>query len=79
MIERIIEESVGPEWRYAPGWVPAEHVSRDAWQAIAEDVIGRLRLLTGRAAFGVGEAELSVLYHRPVADFARLVLERLGV
>ncbi|MGF1445607.1 MAG: hypothetical protein ACFBRM_05340 [Pikeienuella sp.] len=79
MIGRIIQKSIDGTDDFDPDWVPADHVSRDDWQLIAEETVLRVRRMTGRPAFGVSEAEVSVHYHKPVDAFAGLVLERLGI
>jgi hypothetical protein len=79
MIGRIVQEGIDGSRDLDPDWVPAENVSRDAWQEIAEECVLRLRRLARRPAFGLGEAEISIHYHKPVREFARLLSERLGV
>lgn len=79
MIERIIQESVGGREAIPHDWVPADNIGRDAWQAVAEDVVERVRLLTRRPAFGLSEADVSVHYHKPVCSFGELILARLGI
>ncbi|WP_138466969.1 hypothetical protein [Poseidonocella sp. HB161398] len=79
MIEQMIQDSLAPGAPYDPGLKPADAVSRQDWQEIAEDIVARARRLAGQPAFGLGEAEVSVHYHRPLGTFAALIRTRLGL
>jgi len=59
-------------------WVPAERISRQAWQETVEAFVIEARAVIGRPAFGVSEAEISIHYHKPIEFFCRLAGERLG-
>lgn len=66
----------------ANGWtdlIPAEKLSRQAWQEAVEQLTFRLRDLFRRPAFGLSESEISLHYHLPLGDFIALIKRRLGI
>lgn len=68
------------QFRHPPNpdtWLPADHISRQRWQEAVEAVVEELRAATGRPAFGVTEAEISVHFHRPLGRLAKLLAKKL--
>lgn len=79
MIEEIIQTNIDPSRPYDGDWVPAENISREQWQRAVEALTQCIRQRAGRPAFGFGDAEVSVHYHKALRDFAALARERLGM
>jgi hypothetical protein len=60
-----------------PLWVPAEHISRQAWQEAVEAVVADMRKTSGQSAFGLKSWEVSIYYHQPLGEFARELRQQL--
>jgi len=60
-------------------WTPADHMTRQAWQERVEDMVAEIRFMTGCPAFGLTEAEISIHYHQPLAQFGQLISRKLGL
>lgn len=57
--------------------VPADYISRHAWQVAVEECVEELRKLTNRKAFGLSEAEISVHYHGTLDKFIDMLQLKL--
>lgn len=78
MIEQIIADSVAPYAEFDPVQTPQQSLTRHEWQTVAEAVIMRVRMVARQPAFGLGDAELNVLYYRTYGVFDAMIRARLG-
>lgn len=74
LLEAFVHERLG-----LPGpAVPADHVSRQQWEIRIRSLTLALLRPPDPRRLVLTPAEVSVHYHRPVAEFVRLVAGRLG-
>ena len=59
-------------------WQPQDHISRQAWQDAVEQLEERIRLDLGQPAFNLTKPEVSIHYHKPLLEFARLISQKTG-
>ena len=56
--------------------VPADHISRNAWQRTAEKLVEHVRTVGEMPGFTLSEPEISIHYHRSLRDLVELIKDR---
>ncbi len=75
----LLEAHIQSNRPFSEKMTPADNLSRQQWQDGIEALVEQLRSITGRAAFGLTDAEISVHYHRPLDEFRRSLESKLGI
>jgi len=76
-ISNILYERIGIDRSEWDTWLPTEHISRQEWQESVEWFVKEIRTSTGRPAFGLTEAEITVHYHKSLLKFCNLIETKL--
>lgn len=74
LVQRGLDLSINP----TDETIPENHISRQKWQEVVECLLKNIRSEFKSPAFGLSEAEISLHYHRPLADFYKLISKNLG-
>ncbi len=75
-IERLLRKHFslnGKDWQKQ---VPANTISRQAWQEAVETVVEAVRGNDDCPVLMLQASEISVCYHKPVGNFVRLVVQK---
>ena len=59
-------------------WQPQDHISRQAWQDAVEQLEDKVRSDFDQPAFKLTKPEVSIYYHKPLVEFARLISQKTG-
>jgi len=71
--------------RFAPkvetwgSWQPQDHISRQDWQIAVEQLAAKVRSDLDQPEFKLTTSEVSIYYHKPLLEFARLISQKTGI
>ena len=75
-IEQILRQHIifdGEPWL---DLVPADEISRQAWQETVEILVEEVRIKSGYPTLELHTSEVSIFYHKTIGDFIQLVVQK---
>lgn len=77
-IEQLILRHIQPDAERSITWIPADGMSRQAWQEDIEAFVQIVRAIFDNQSFKLTSAEISICYHRPLTELASLTAQKLN-